>query len=312
MRFRVAGILLWLLLVGLPLGPAFAAPDKTIAIAVLPFENLSYDKNLSWLGRGFAETLNTKLSNVSAIKVVERTRLADAFKELKLQSSALVDPKTAANVGRVIGAQFIIVGSFQKAGARLKADARLVDVQTSVVSKGADVTGGYSSVLELQAGLALKLAAALGRTLSPAEAESIGRPEAGSLKAYELTMRGIEEYRAGHPSEAIELFTRAIEQDPRYAQAHYYLGLTYQYLTSAMAEYGKAIELSPLNSDYYLQRGDAYQYIAGDLDRAMADYDKAISLNPTVGRYYLRRGLLYQYTKSDPDHALADYRVYRG
>ncbi len=78
-------------------------PDKPAAggggatIAVLAFKNLCGDAALDWLGVGFAESLSTKLSNVSGIQLVERTQLEKALKELKLADTAVVEASTAGS-----------------------------------------------------------------------------------------------------------------------------------------------------------------------------------------------------------------------
>src|SRR5262249_25503395 len=93
--------------------PAFAA-DKFKRIAVMPFESTTHDKSIDWLGGGIAETLTTELGRISDLTVVERRLLNDALKEIKLGQSGAVDPATAQQMGMILGADSIVVGSFEK------------------------------------------------------------------------------------------------------------------------------------------------------------------------------------------------------
>ena len=85
---------------------------KTV-VAVIPFENLMKDSSFDWLSGGIAETLIVKLSNVDALQMVERIRLKEIMDEMKFAASGLVDEKTAAKVGKLAGAQILVVGARQ-------------------------------------------------------------------------------------------------------------------------------------------------------------------------------------------------------
>ena len=108
--------------------------------------------------------------------------------------------------------------------------------------------------------------------------------------------------------EAIESFTRVIEQDPNDFQAYNNRGFAYQgkgEYDHAIKDYDKVIELEPNNATVYYHRGAAYQG-KGKYDRAIKDYDKAIKLKLNNAEVYTNRGTTYQ-EKGEFDRAIEDY-----
>lgn len=273
-----------------------AAPaNGAMTVAVLQFKNLCGDATIDWLGYGFAESLCTKLSNVSGIVLVERDQLSKALKELQLQDTAVVDPKTAGKLGKVVGAKYVIVGSYQKAGDSLKADARRVEVETSIASGGVESTGKYEKVFDVQSDLALKLVEAFGRKVTEAEKQEVSKPETTSVDAYELNAKGLAASQMMNIDEASSFFSQAIEKDPKYVEAYYNRGVIRflrQDFAGASADLNKAIELDPKNPMAYISRGTCYiasmNYIQG-----MADINKAIQVAPNDFRGYGARALAY-------------------
>jgi tetratricopeptide (TPR) repeat protein len=274
--------------------PAVQAASAA-TVAVLAFKNLCGDEKLDWLGYGFAESLSTKLANVSGIQLVERTRLSDALKELNLQDTAIVDSATAGKIGKIIGARFVIVGSFQKAGDAIKADARRVEVETSVASSGVEATGKFDKVFDVQSDLAIKLVSTFGKTATEAEKVAIAKPETSSVTAYELNAKGLKEGQSGNFDEASSNFSKAIEADPKYTEAYYNRGLVRffrQDFVGAESDLNKAVELDPKDPMAYISRGICWiasmNYVKG-----MSDLNKAIEVAPHDYRGYGARALVY-------------------
>ncbi|MCX8053651.1 MAG: tetratricopeptide repeat protein [Armatimonadetes bacterium] len=273
--------------------PSTAGSPATIA--VLAFKNLCGDSNLDWLGVGFAESLSTKLSNVSGIQLVERTQLEKALKELKLADTAIVEASTAGKIGKIIGARFVIVGSFQKVGDSIKADARRVDVETSVASSGVEATGKFDQVFEVQSELAIKLAATFGKTVTAEEKAVIAKPETTSVTAYELNAKGLKAAAAGNLDEAASFYNQAIEADPKYAEAYYNRGLlrfARQDFVGAESDLNKAIELDPKDPMAYISRGICW-IASMNYPKGMADLNKAIEVAPNDYRGYGARAIAY-------------------
>ena len=286
---------------------AASADSPVITVAVAPFANISKDTQTDWLGYGFAETLATKLCMVPGIQYVERSELSKALKELKLQDTALVDPATASKLGKIVGAEYVIVGSFQKIGDALKVDARVVNVETSVAAKSADDTGTMPGVFELQASLATKLVTVLGRKIPESSAKRIAARPTQSMSSYEWFCRALAAQTAGKWDDAIEAWTNAILLDP---QAAYYMMRASVYLAKddpdrAIDDFTTAIAFAPDTPAFYTGRASAYE-TKHEYDKAIADCDKALEIKPEYAEAYCIRAHAYG-KKGDWDKSIADF-----
>ncbi|MFH2071046.1 MAG: CsgG/HfaB family protein, partial [Elusimicrobiota bacterium] len=106
---------------------------QTKNIAVIPFQNITGDKEKNWIGAGFGETLTVKLVKAPGIRVIERENLSKILEEIKFQYTGAVDEKTAVEMGKMYGADVLVFGSFQVMGEKLRVSARFVDVETQEV-----------------------------------------------------------------------------------------------------------------------------------------------------------------------------------
>ena len=123
-----------------------ATPANGVSIAVADFSGS--DKEL---GRFLADTLLTDLSQSERLRMVERAEIGKALTELKLQSTGLAEPQDVKKVGKLLGADRLIVGSYLVRDNQLLINARLLDVRTGRVTPGggANVTGNRDGVLLL-------------------------------------------------------------------------------------------------------------------------------------------------------------------
>lgn len=293
-------------------GIAISAPKPRAqsTIAVPKFLNITKDASVEWLSSGFAETLSTKLAGVAGLQLVERARLSDALKELKLQSTALVNPLSAKKLGLFVGAEYVIVGSFQKVGDKIKADVRQIEVETGKVTGAVDVTGPFDSVLELQSELSIKLIGTLGRNASATESEMLAKPETSSIPAYEWNARGGQQTELGQYEDAIVSFTRALQLDGRYAGAYYNRGLAHYGnadLDSAIADYSMAIELDAEYFNAYNNRGVVYND-KGQFQKAVEDFNIALKLKANSPEVLNNRANSYKQIK-EYQLALSDYNA---
>lgn len=131
------------------------------------------------IGQEIAETLGTDLAKSERITLVERSQLGQALRELRLQHSGLTEPAQARRVGKLIGADAIIVGSFYVRGNQIVINARVVDVRTGRVMAGRaeNVQGRLSDLYQLLGDLAnrlhLRLTGTELATLEPAAARTV-------------------------------------------------------------------------------------------------------------------------------------------
>ena len=105
-------------------------------IAVVDFRNISDTKELDYLTKAIPESIITYLGKSGRIEIVERSRMKAALEEMKLGMTGIVDEQTAVEVGKAVGANAIMVGSFVKSEDQIMINARLIDVQTSRIIAG--------------------------------------------------------------------------------------------------------------------------------------------------------------------------------
>jgi tetratricopeptide (TPR) repeat protein len=120
--------------------------------------------------------------------------------------------------------------------------------------------------------------------------------------------QGVARYEKGDYAKAINDYTKAIEWNPRYAEAYYNRGIAYddkgQY-DRAIKDYTEAIEINPRYSDAYVNRGIAYGR-KGEYDQAVLDFNEAIGIDPNGANAYYNRGLAYN-KKGHYSRAISDY-----
>ena len=200
--------------------PVDAAPQQRAAIvdsqpviAVLDFSNVSGDRELAWLSSGIAETVTNDLRATSPLRVIDRFRVVEAVRRCGPDVSAL---RAELHLDRAV------VGSFQRAGERLRIMARVVDASSGEAIADAKADGLLTNVFDLQDKLVSQFADSLGMPRrDTGTRRTIG--DTSSLEAYQSFTEGrvrLESLDGGAVPAAIGDFERAIKADPRYAAAH--------------------------------------------------------------------------------------------
>lgn len=123
------------------------AKNKVIAISY--FDNTTGNSKYNSLSKGIADMLITDLSKVRDIDIVEREKLEELIKEIKLGSSSYFDQKTAQKLGKGLGAASILTGSFYVLDGSLRIDARLINVESGKVIAADEVTGSTRDFFSL-------------------------------------------------------------------------------------------------------------------------------------------------------------------
>ncbi len=141
--------------------PAIAAAqaNKPI-IAVLAFDNTSIGadaKNYDGLGKGIADLLITDMASNAKVRLVDRDRIQTVLQEQNLVKANAIDPQTAVRVGRILGAQYAIVGSFMNVNGQMVLTGRTIDVETTEIANPQKVQAKGDDVLGLIAMLSQKL-----------------------------------------------------------------------------------------------------------------------------------------------------------
>ncbi|MEP6492256.1 MAG: CsgG/HfaB family protein [bacterium] len=168
--------------------PEHAAPKKMVAI--LYFDNYTGTADYDPLGKGIASMMISDLSAVKEIQLLERDRMQDLVKEIDAQHTKYFDSTTAVKVGKIVGAEYIVVGAFAALQPKMRIDTRVVRVQTGEIVKTAQVTGDQDKFFDLEQALADKLIDGLGVALSPDEHQQLAAQERANRVDQLSTMAG--------------------------------------------------------------------------------------------------------------------------
>ncbi len=199
-----------------------ASPPDSGCLVVLDFQNLSGDGGMNWLGTGIAETLISDLKKVKPLQVVSPDRV-----QASLRALGAAD---AAALGERLGAHWVVSGSYQLAGTRLRITPRILSVSTGEVAATGKVDGAYEDIFGLQDRVAQEVVAALRMQVDSSTMERILAPDTRHLQAYEAYAQARVHFnRFGKTSleDARQLFERAVQLDPDYAMAHSGIGAAY-------------------------------------------------------------------------------------
>ncbi|MEQ8977927.1 MAG: CsgG/HfaB family protein [Deltaproteobacteria bacterium] len=148
----------------------FAAPSVARAatkptVAILYFDYQGKDDQMGLLKKGLAQMLISDLSGSEAYQIVERDRLQEILDELKLGRSKSIDKKTAAKVGKLLGARYMVLGGYFDVMGMLRIDARVVEVETGKIIKSVGTNGAPDTVMDLEQKLVGELATVLDTQL---------------------------------------------------------------------------------------------------------------------------------------------------
>ena len=186
-------------------------PDKP-SIAVLPFQNLSGDPEQEYFSDGLTEDIITDLSKLSGLFVIGRNS-SFAYKEKTVDLT---------RVGRELGVHYALEGSVQKAGNRVRINAKLADTRSSRYVWTERYDGTSDDIFALQDDITGKIVSALSVQLTAAEEKQRGSEYTSSVEAHDLFLRARVLYRQPSPvtnAEALAMFDAALALDPGFALA---------------------------------------------------------------------------------------------
>jgi TolB-like protein len=189
-------------------------------IAILDFANRSIDDREKFdpLQKGFADLMIAQLQGTTKLKVVERERISWILGEIGLENEpGKFDEKTAVRVGKQLGVNSILFGSFFKVGSQLKLLCRMVKVETSEILATMQETGDADKFYDLTDKLGEKVAKSINAVVSKNES---GKGTATrSLDAQMKYSEGLVSLEKGDYKGAYEKFIQALTFDPNYEQA---------------------------------------------------------------------------------------------
>lgn len=191
-------------------------------VAVLYFDNNSLvnQEKYEGLRKGLCDMMITELSKMSGLQVVERNKLEKIMQEIALGQSGVVDQSTAPEVGKLLGADMLMMGSFVRdLGTSIRIDTRLVDVETGEVVKAEEVSGRAKKVFKLIKKLTFKVAEELSVSLSREERTRITKSDQVGFDALLVYSRGLELLDKGDTGGAREKFKAALGIDGDFDRA---------------------------------------------------------------------------------------------
>jgi serine/threonine protein kinase/Flp pilus assembly protein TadD len=279
---------------------------KTKAIAVLPFENISADKENDYFGDGLTEELIANLSRLKDIGVVSRTTSMQ-YKGTK---------KDIKTIGKELGAQYILEGSVRKYQDNLRITVQLIDVLNDRQLWAETYKGKLVDVFDIQEQVSKQIVDAMVLKLTPTEKVVLTKRSTVNAEAFDCYLRGRDFlYRRTKNGVqfAIQLFQKAIELDPRYAVAYAGLGeayatLHYDYDTKdiwiekAIESSLKALMYDATLSEAYSALGLAYMS-KRSLEEGIAAAQKAVELDSNNFTGYWILGRIYHVADRDRDAA---------
>lgn len=240
-----------------------ALPDKP-SIAVLPFTNMSGDPQQDYFADGITEDLTTDLSRISGLFVVARNS-SFAYR------GRSVDVRV---VSRELGVRYILEGSVRRVNNQIRINAQLVDGETGGHIWAERFDGTMADVFALQDHVNRKIVAALEISLTAADERSLDKVETTNAEAYDLLLRGLEQYQNFSRESMIlsrDWFEQAAALDPDYARAYANIALTHS---------------TEVN---FYWTADREESIRLGLESA----NKALALDDSIPQIYLTRSSLY-------------------
>ena len=193
--------------------PSASPRETSTSIAVLPFRNLSADRENEYFADGITEDVIGNLSKIHAFKVISRTSVMH-FREQR---------PTLREIGAALGVSVLLEGSVRRAGDRVRIVAQLLDAASGRLVWSETYDRQMADIFSIQSEVALQIASALRTELSADECTRVRRTPTADLQAYHLFLQGRRthlQYTPESMTASIELYDRALARDPEFALAH--------------------------------------------------------------------------------------------
>ncbi len=269
--------------------PAASIPAKSIA--VLPFENLSSDKNNQYFADGMQDLILTKLADIGDLAVISRTST------MKYGSH----PEDLKTVGQQLGVATILEGSVQKVGDQVLVNVQLIDARNDHHIWAESYTRTLKNVFSVEGEVAQKIADTLKARLSPDETRRLATTLSDDPAANDLYLqgeyfshRGSINYDTAAMKRAIGFYRKAIARAPDFAQARAHLSINESELAwnggggtdtatlyaDALDQAEQALKLAPDLADAQLALGFYNYWGRGDYPAALKAFSAALALRP--------------------------------
>jgi adenylate cyclase len=293
------------------------SPDKPVAkriaengIAVLPFSNMSSDREQEYFSDGLTEDIITQLSKIKALKVISRTSVMQ-YKN---------NPKPVKEIGNELGVAVILEGSVQRYGDQVRITAQLINAATDDHMWAESYDRPVKDIFFIQREVAVAIASVLNTKLSKKETQNLDTKPTVNLQAYDLYLRGkflVEKRNKTDLLIARELFQQSVNKDKTFAIA--YSGLADTYLLSSYRGYEDPDIMLPL-AKKHIDMALALEPSSGEIQSTLGywyhqtfnwkeaekTYRKSIELNPNQTNVYLWLAILLE-AKEEREESLKMY-----
>jgi TolB-like protein len=263
--------------------PRASARKIDKSIAVLPFQNLSDEKENAYFADGMQDDILTNLSKIGDLKVISR---------MSVMSYRGDGVRNAREIGKTLGVATLLEGSVRRSGNRVRVNVQLINASNDEHIWAEDYDRDLTDVFAIQTDLAQKIAAALQAKLSPNEKARLDRRPTQSPDAYLLFVRAHDyanqkDMFRDKSLKAVPLFEEAIKLDPNFALA--FAGL------------------SRVESWAY----HSFDPIPARREKARLNADEALRLQPDLPEGHLALGFSYYYGDRDYERALTEFETAR-
>ena len=248
----------------------------TTGIAVLPFENLSEQKETTAFADGVQDDILTKLAKIADLKVISRTSVMDYRGK-----------RNVRQIGNELRVSHVLEGSVRRTGTHLHLNAQLIDTRTDTHVWVEQYDRDLNDLFAIQSEIAQKVAEQLHAKITPAEKLAIERKPTADLVAFDLYSRAndILSGKNSRPpdfAQAVDLLNRAVARDPSFLEAYCQLAFAHDQI------YFDGIDRTParlamakdaIDSAFRLKpdSGEAHLAQAVHLYRGYLDYDGALA-----------------------------------
>ena len=290
-----------------PLGAmAEVASPSRASIAVLPFGNMSDDREQDYFSDGITEDIITQLGKFREFLVIARNS------SFRFRGKA----NDVATVAKKLGVQYVVEGSVRKIGNRVRVTVQLIDASSTAHIWGEHYDRELDDIFAIQDEITQMIAARLARQARTAITLRARARPTDNMSAYEFYLRALQlaaVYDAAHDAEPF--LRQAVKLDPQFAAAHAMLGVVEtlkffwvfynsDYLHSTLEMAKTSLQLDPDEPYGHLATGFALLYLR-QFRQAEISLDRAVALNPNDPFILSIRALFLNYTDR-PEEALGE------
>jgi TolB-like protein/class 3 adenylate cyclase len=268
---------------------AATAPEKSIA--VLPFENLSEDKQNAFFADGVQDEILTNLAKVADLKVISRTSVQ------QYKASAA---RNLREIGQALGVAHVLEGSVQRIANKVRVNAQLIDARNDAHLWAQTYTRDLADVFAIQSEIAEAIAQQLQAHLSPKEKAQINEAPTKDLTAYDLYLRARQlDDLSNNPDakegllQGIRLLEEAVRRDPQFYRAYCLMCETHLDLYwEGFDHTNERRELARIALEVHWRKGLYAYHGFRDYDRGLRELELAKQLLPNEGRLYMLAGAI--------------------